>query len=127
MLTFRAELRLLLCVNRMTCVLVSHFLLDLQEAHQKTPVGLATSELFRVPTLQDFRAERYSIDVEGTFESLGAIIDPPDWDEDSDNEGVDYPLMALNAFPSLDLVEATGREGRVEDELVFLDSSSLRL
>ena len=124
--TFRAELRLL-CVNRMTCVLVSHFLLDLQEAHQKSPVGLATNDLFPVSALQDFQAERYWIDVEGTFESLGAIIDPPDWDEEDDDEGVDYPLMALNAFPSLDLVEATGREGRVEDELVFLDSSSLRL
>ncbi|KAM5542097.1 hypothetical protein V8D89_004407 [Ganoderma adspersum] len=109
----------------MTSVLVSHFLLDLQEAHQKTPVALATYDLLPVPTLQDFQAERYSIDVEDTFQSLGAIIDPPDWDEENDNEGVDYPLMALNASPSQDQGEATGGERRVEDELVFLDSSPL--
>ena len=105
-------------MNRIASVLVSHFLLDLQEAHQKTPVGLATNDLLPVPTLQDFQAERYSIDVERTFESLGAIIDPPDWDEDNE-EGTDYPLATLNASSGLDLVEATGGEGRVEDELLF--------
>nr|VWP01439.1 Uncharacterized protein [Ganoderma boninense] len=103
-------------MNRIASVLVSHFLLDLQEAHQKAPLGLATIDTL-LPTPvgleEEVEAERCSIDAADTFGSLGTIIDPVDWEDDRDDGGVDYPLATLNAPPSPDEEAA--------DELVFLD------
>ena len=57
-------------MTRLSSVLVSHFLLDLQEAHQRTVAGLAADDSFY--TLQNHSA--HSLNVTNMLGSLGATI-----------------------------------------------------
>ena len=68
-------------------MLVSHFLLDLQEAHQRTVAGIASNSSLNIS-----RILHGSINLGDALGSLGAIVDPTaDYilEEDDGPEGVD--------------------------------------
>ncbi|KAI1788593.1 hypothetical protein LXA43DRAFT_856338, partial [Ganoderma leucocontextum] len=71
-LSVSARLSGALLLFRITSVLVSRFLLDLQEAHQIKVVGLDTNDPLH--TLQSFGIR--SINLPPALGSLGATIDP---------------------------------------------------
>lgn len=58
--------------SSLSSVLVSRFLLDLQEAHQRTVVGGVTTN----GSLNISRILQGSINLGGAFGSIGAIVDP---------------------------------------------------
>ncbi|KAI1788580.1 hypothetical protein LXA43DRAFT_1063459 [Ganoderma leucocontextum] len=63
-------------------VLVSHFLLDLQEAHQRKVVGLASDDSLHISQSVD----SHSVNFAPALGSIGAILDPADYGLDDDNE-----------------------------------------
>lgn len=69
----------------MSSIIVSHFLLDLQEAHQRKVVGLATGDPSH--TSQSFSVR--SLNFMPALGSLAATIEPADYDRVNGNEGVD--------------------------------------
>ena len=97
-------------VARLSSVLVSHFLLDLQEAHQRTVVGLATDDSFY--TLQNHGA--HSLNFVNMLGSLGATIYSTN---DEDEERTDG-CIAVSVFESVSLGNAynSRRNARAEDE-----------
>ena len=77
---------------------MSHFLLDLQEAHQRTVVDLASNGLLR--SLGDIDSN--SVEFEPVLGSLCATIDPAVWDaQDVDADIVDIP--AEDELPTEDI------------------------
>ena len=97
-------------------MLVSHFLLDLQEVHQRKAVGLATSDALR--TSQNLNLGGQSIDFANhALGSLGATIDsahylgqePGEDDECADDLGVDNIPNGSEGEPST-------QDSRIEDE-----------
>ena len=101
---------------RLSSVLVSHFLLDLQEVHQRKAIGLATSDALR--TSQNLNLGGQSIDFANhALGSLGATIDsahyfgrePGEDDGCTDDLGVDNILNDPEGEPST-------QDSRIEDE-----------
>ena len=68
---------------RLSSVLVSHFLLDLQEAHQRPIVGLAPNDLAH--TSQSLSSG--SVTFERALGSLSATLDPTDCPGREDHYG----------------------------------------
>nr|VWP01336.1 Zn(2)-C6 fungal-type domain-containing protein [Ganoderma boninense] len=72
---------------RLSAVLVSHFLLDLQEAHQKIVVGLSTGDLSNIS--QNVDSIQFNA---GALGSVGATVGLPtdpvqEEEEDEEDEG----------------------------------------
>ncbi|PIL34326.1 hypothetical protein GSI_03101 [Ganoderma sinense ZZ0214-1] len=75
----------------LSSVLVSHFLLDLQDAHQRKVVGLDTDD--PLYTLQSFNLR--SAHLMPALGSLGAVIDPAHYGREEHDELFDVDLEAV--------------------------------
>ncbi|KAM5530634.1 hypothetical protein V8D89_015703 [Ganoderma adspersum] len=107
-----------LFTSPLSSVLVSHFLLDLQEAHQRTVVGLAANEFLNSNSLPSFNIQ--SVHFAPALGSLAATISPGvdyDLDDMSGNyisEGTGDSLGASETVPSNS--EESGQEFQVMDD-----------
>ncbi|KAI1791579.1 hypothetical protein LXA43DRAFT_421636 [Ganoderma leucocontextum] len=101
----------------LSSVLVSHFLLDLQEAHQRTVVRLNTNDPLH--TSQSFNTS--SVNFANALGSLGANIDPAyyDQEEDDDSEGADDRLAATSGTPPNE--GEPSQESRIEVEIAITE------
>ncbi|KAI1791574.1 hypothetical protein LXA43DRAFT_1010837 [Ganoderma leucocontextum] len=101
----------------LSSVLVSHFLLDLQEAHHRTVVGLATDD----PLHTSRSLSSHSIVFANALGSLGAMIGPADYgrEEDLDDEDADVHVAATECIPPTE-GEPT-HESRIEDEFAITE------
>ena len=72
-------------MTRLSSVLVSHFLLDLQEAYQKTVVGLATNNPLHTSQSLSMRSAHFA----QALGSLSATVDPFSHIPEEDDEGPD--------------------------------------
>ena len=78
----------------LSSIVLSHFLLDLQDAHRRSIGGeLSTDELSLSHTSSRCLCG-HSHDVGGMFASLGATIDYADDDSDQDEEHTDGKVAA---------------------------------
>ena len=94
----------------MSSVLISHFLLDLQEADRRTAAGLATDDSELPEQSLGSRAGSRSIGFANALGSLGASIDPAHFgidreddvlDDTPDSEAVEGIELGLRApFPT---------------------------
>ncbi|KAM5542814.1 hypothetical protein V8D89_003775 [Ganoderma adspersum] len=98
----------------LSSVFVSHFLLDLQECHQRTVIGLATGDLPH--TSQSFDVSSRSVHFARALGSLQATLrTPDDYDLKGDEEGVEDWSGASNGGPRYG--REVIRDSRIEDEL----------
>ncbi|KAM5536996.1 hypothetical protein V8D89_009325 [Ganoderma adspersum] len=105
-------------------VLISRFLLDLQQADRRTAAGLATDD--DSEPQQSFagsRAGNRSIGFASALGSLGASIDPAHWHYglERDDEDADDPLAAREGI-HLHERQPSVRGSRVEDEGATADA-----
>ena len=76
-------------------MLVSHFLFDLQEAHQRTVVGLGTDDILHIS--QSITVSSRSVHVAPALGSLAATIHhPTDYGWEGDNQEVAHGLPSPN-------------------------------
>ncbi|KAI1791541.1 hypothetical protein LXA43DRAFT_1061301 [Ganoderma leucocontextum] len=99
----------------LSSILVSHFLLDLQEAHQRKAVGLAASGDDSDPSDASQGLSIRSINFANALGSLGATIDPPDYGRDNHDEGADGCFTAGSEGISPNESESC-QESRILDE-----------
>ncbi|TBU39399.1 hypothetical protein BD309DRAFT_969767 [Dichomitus squalens] len=95
-----------LFTTAISSILVSHFLLDLQEAYQRKVVCLASND----PLRSSHGVNLSSIACEPVLGSLGATIDPADWEfpelyAGGDNPLAEDPLPTEGSHPQCSLVE----------------------
>ena len=108
-------------MSRLSSVLVSHFLLDLQEAHQRPIVGLGTNDNLQNSQSASDRSVRFA----NTFGSLGATIGPINYGRDEDDEDalVDDYAAAPEDIRSIHEGSASP-ELRIKDEFAVAKPSS---
>ena len=108
-----------LCLYRLSSLLVSHFLLDLQEAHQRKSAGVdADDPLY---TLQSFNLR--SVQLMPTLGSLGAAIDPAHYGPHGERDecfGADLAALPDSVASS---EGEFGQNSRTGDESTIGDAS----
>ncbi|KAM5542817.1 hypothetical protein V8D89_003778 [Ganoderma adspersum] len=110
-------LTILYFASPLSSVLVSHFLLDLQEAYQRTVAGVATDG-----PLDTSRILHSSINLANALGSIGAIVDPAAnyiLEEDDNPQGVHDGVCHFATPESIRLDECeVVRELRTKDESI---------
>ncbi|KAI1793535.1 hypothetical protein LXA43DRAFT_220188 [Ganoderma leucocontextum] len=99
----------------LSSVLVSHFLLDLQEAYQRKVVGLGTDDPLH--TSQSFSLR--SMNFTPALGSLGATIDPAHYGREDEDEDIDARLGVPEDVPGYG--GGSSRDARIEDEFAIME------
>ena len=109
------HISLMVTDGRLSSVFVSHFLLDLQECHQRMVIGLETGDLPH--SSQSFDVSDGSVHFAPALGSLGAILGTLDDNdlEPGDEMGVEDWSRASKDSPPYG--RGVIRDSRIEDEL----------
>ena len=93
---------------------MSHFLLDLQEAHQRKPVGLATNDSLHISQGFSTRSVKFNMPALG---SLAATIHPTNYGKEGGDESMDDDHFVSGSSEDspvqLDGGEVTGGESEL--------------